>query len=141
VAAGSESGGAGPLLHAAAAGALVARVAHAQLLVDGAGRDLADVVRKLDDVEQDWRKKGGQVERLNTQVNLNALCRTKLHSVNELNQSLFLISNLKSYAFFKFLVLRLIDISLTQLDLTLEKISFAHMNVKSDYKIDEHVRI
>ena len=54
VAAGSKPGSAGLLLHPSPVGALVAGVADAQLLVGGTGVDLADVVLKLDDVEQNW---------------------------------------------------------------------------------------
>ncbi len=56
VAAGAESGSAGPPLHPSPVGALVAGVADAKLLVSRAGSDLADVILELDDVEQNWKK-------------------------------------------------------------------------------------
>ena len=48
----SESGCTRLPLHSAATGALVTSVADAQLLVGRPGRDLANVVFELDDVEQ-----------------------------------------------------------------------------------------
>ena len=53
----SESGCTRLPLYSAATGALVTRVAHAQLLVGRPGRDLTNVVFELDDVEQNWGKK------------------------------------------------------------------------------------